>query len=922
MILESTQLRVDEPQAAPLPPDPLTWRREGATWRADGTASARGAMLVSPPVTLEADKLHVFSLVVDRVDGDGVVVALRRTQDGATLMSRRVAEARDAIVAVSRVGQAGDSVELVLRNDGATRAFFSDAALDSYAAPIAAPFAPAARTELDHWNAAQRWIHRRCKESRAFNTLVSAVEMRLGREEVLSLPQYVALCPTGQCNALCAFCSVTINRTGIVKKQMPLSSVAAFLEPMRRTVRLYGVEGNGEPTLHSGFAEFLRMLIGGGARAYLISNGSRLDRRQVALLQADGVDAINFSLNAATAETHRAVMKLKEFDRVVDGIRKLARGRGELAGRGKSPTVAVSFVVTRQNVHEAVEFARFADRELGVDQIHIRPLSELGDDLGTVEDVRGLEPLAADVADMLDGLDDLRALEAPRATLFYDRAAFRAVRADRPDRVVMPTGFDGRLLAPRPMAWRRSGDADAAWQDAAVRIDARATAGAPVAIECGPIPVDSGARLKLVFDATVLRGGGRIEVRASDGTLLADAALEPTQGVAAASTLDVDVGAHGAVGIAVRIGADGFEGTLDFRRLRTPAPAPAGAPRLPHKGRWEAPLADARIAWDDGAVALTRDGVAGPYILKSYAIECLPGQAVRLPVAADVRAGELGLGVLDETSATFLATWRFAPGRHETVLAFDTGANRAFRVVAYAAADGALDARVDWRGAIEPEPAWHEAPPAPPPPEAAAPTREPAWRRKLRTAGRLFAEPAQWRHVAYSKWLRVRAALARRFAPALSALRLLVHGRPRYLCQKPWTDLANFSVDGRMDVCCIATGASQERFALGNAFAQEFRDIWNGERAREFRRTVNGPAPLPPCARCPMAYGYQGPLFDPKHTAALVRDEFVGRRLLGWLTGWRGAGLLQWPVYRPLRAILYAPAALALALWFRGFKRR
>lgn len=78
-------------------------------------------------------------------------------------------------------------------------------------------------------------------------------------------------------------------------------------------------------------------------------------------------------------------------------------------------------------------------------------------------------------------------------------------------------------------------------------------------------------------------------------------------------------------------------------------------------------------------------------------------------------------------------------------------------------------------------------------------------------------------------------------------------------CQKPWTDLNNFSVDGRMDVCCITTGPSQERYALGNIFEQDFQEVWNGERMKEFRRTVNTPQKLPPCARCPMANNYSPP---------------------------------------------------------------
>jgi radical SAM protein with 4Fe4S-binding SPASM domain len=95
-------------------------------------------------------------------------------------------------------------------------------------------------------------------------------------------------------------------------------------------------------------------------------------------------------------------------------------------------------------------------------------------------------------------------------------------------------------------------------------------------------------------------------------------------------------------------------------------------------------------------------------------------------------------------------------------------------------------------------------------------------------------------------------------------------GRYEIFCQKPWTDLHNFTVDGRLDVCCIATGSSQEQYKLGNLTSDSFQDIWNGPAAKQFRRTVNSKNPLPPCARCPLGYAYQGMWFDPIYTREQV----------------------------------------------------
>jgi hypothetical protein len=91
-----------------------------------------------------------------------------------------------------------------------------------------------------------------------------------------------------------------------------------------------------------------------------------------------------------------------------------------------------------------------------------------------------------------------------------------------------------------------------------------------------------------------------------------------------------------------------------------------------------------------------------------------------------------------------------------------------------------------------------------------------------------------------------------------------------------------------MDVCCIATGASQERYQLGNLTRQTFQEIWNGPKMREFRRTVNSDEKLPPCARCPMSYAYQGLWFDPYYTRVRVLEVFKKLRLAKLRLAWLG----------------------------------
>ncbi|WP_374980245.1 hypothetical protein PSGK_31910 [Pseudomonas solani] len=64
----------------------------------------------------------------------------------------------------------------------------------------------------------------------------------------------------------------------------------------------------------------------GAPRAIRITNGALIEPEQIPHLLS--LQSITFSLNAATAETHREVMKLKEFDRVTRAIRATPASSG------------------------------------------------------------------------------------------------------------------------------------------------------------------------------------------------------------------------------------------------------------------------------------------------------------------------------------------------------------------------------------------------------------------------------------------------------------------------------------------------------------------------------------------------------------------------------------------------------------------
>lgn len=767
-------------------------------------------------------------------------------------------------------------------------------------------------TYLPHWGFIRRAIHRACKRSRFTNTLVSAMEFRLEREELLSLPQYMAICPTGQCNASCGFCSVTTNRTGIVKRELPFDRLHRFLSPVRNTIRMYGLEGNGEPTLYDRFDDLIDILAAGGATFYLITNAERLTTEQVDRVIARGVSAVNISLNAANADTHRRVMRLKHFDNTIANIKRFTSVRSK-----ENTTISVSYVVNHHNIHEAVDFIRLADKELHVDHIYLRTLSEIATDQGVVEDQRDLVPFESEVRDMLERVTDHLRLEPTNAIMHFKPETFRAYRSDPANRIIKPPGYETRLLAPRPSGWvQERPDAHAVWALDALMVTAPSSlASESLLFQSGHIPADPS--VQETFHCRIIVRQGTLTVSLADetGHLFASQRFSPSA-MDLARPIDIAIpSGTESVQISLSCGADGVDAHIDFERLRVPSMPIHATFRLPEPRRWEVASPGAAVQWDASRVDLKWNGEACVYLLKSFSQPCRPHEPIAFPITVAVRRGKLGIGVLSADFQRWTHQFEFSTGNHAATLRINPADNDRVQLVLYANTAEGLDVQVDWADniTIVRRPSeWSavssvttpDSLPKTLPESFVSPSSAPS-----ATASSLINKPTM--RQTFAGFPDAAAAMIGGFIGALATVFTgkKQTGNARYYCQKPWTDLSNFSVDGRMDVCCIATGESQKRYAWGNIFEQTFQEIWNGQTARDFRKTVNHTdKALPPCARCPMAYQYQGPMFDPAYTPQWVR---------GWLAD---SSPRAW-IRKPVMAVGIFAYRLLHPLLFRGFKQ-
>ena len=707
---------------------------------------------------------------------------------------------------------------------------------------------PLSDTALSHWKAWERKIHSLCKRSKFWNTVINALEVRFNREEVLSLPQYMGLCPTGQCNAMCEFCSVTKNRSGIIKKQLPFEQVVRFIDPISHTVRMYGLEGNGEPTLYDEFNGLFSELTKDGACVYLITNGEKLEHEQIHFMIDNGLDAVNFSLNAATFETHKEVMKLKHFPKVVSNIKEMVNYK-----KGNPiPIVAVSMVVTAQNIHEVREFLDFSENDLCVDRIYVRPLSEIANELGAVEDMRTIVPYECDVRDMIEEVQEYLEDMPRQSQVTFAPETFRAWHPDPIDHVIQPKGFENRLLPPRRSQWKLLvPSASVLWKAAIATLRCPTVIHETVVWESGYVPVEPEKKLR--FKCKTRRVEGELFLSFYDlrnqkvgkNVIPSSADNEWVE-----TDLWISTGDRSAIKFVWSYTGNGGPLEIDFEKVRRPILALGKEFKLPSKDRWETCSAEAQIDWQDNRVSLKWDGPSGPYILKSYSVPCQPEKEIKLALTIEVLKGVLGIGILSEDSQSWVKTFSFDSGIHHATLSVQSEANSHLQVVLFSSQPGELLAAVDWGQLLQSDEeciAIHDA--------NSKIQKKWTMQRIIRGACNRIKDKIR------ERWNPLRL-LPMAWKVAVASI---LFGKRQYYCLKPWMDLNNFTVDGRMDVCCIATGPSQERYALGNILNQNFQEIWNGDRMREFRRTVNTPSKLPPCQRCPLALKPQGPLFFPQY---------------------------------------------------------
>lgn len=181
------------------------------------------------------------------------------------------------------------------------------------------------------------------------------------------------------CNERCVFCAADLAdgaiRTPGRPRGLTLDDVTTFLGDRVPGPGDRVMIAGGEPTLHPGLSDILRMVSGGGADVVLFTNGIALaDEARARSVLAAGVTSIQIALFGSTAARHDAVTcRPDSFETSIAAINTLCRLRDEPGARPL--TIVGRLLVSRQLIDDNPAIVEvFADRTPAVDAISLNRL--------------------------------------------------------------------------------------------------------------------------------------------------------------------------------------------------------------------------------------------------------------------------------------------------------------------------------------------------------------------------------------------------------------------------------------------------------------------------------------------------------------------------------------------------------------------
>jgi radical SAM protein with 4Fe4S-binding SPASM domain len=194
----------------------------------------------------------------------------------------------------------------------------------------------------------------------------------------LAGPLHGSIIATYRCNLKCKMCDLWKRPSEYSEKGKKELST----EEMKKLISDYadiGTSGigftGGEPILRSDMLDLITYTKKKGMIAHMSTNGYLINHDMAKKIIDSGLDAIGFSLDGITAETHDRIRGVNgSFDRVIKGLNTMI----ELKRKYNSGIVIlVVCVISRNNIDEIIPMVDML-KKMGVDKISFMPFHDIG----------------------------------------------------------------------------------------------------------------------------------------------------------------------------------------------------------------------------------------------------------------------------------------------------------------------------------------------------------------------------------------------------------------------------------------------------------------------------------------------------------------------------------------------------------------
>ena len=201
-------------------------------------------------------------------------------------------------------------------------------------------------------------------------------------------PNVACVEPTNHCNYACSICP---REPGAAKGCMDPALFDRLVAPELALCpsQRFWLHFHGEPLLHPELPALIRACSQNGFVTGLSTNGSVLDAAARSGLMRSGLNRLVVSLDAATAQTYRAIRGADRFNEVVANILELIEAKRRAGA--ETPAIQAQFIRHERNEAELEDFIAFWNRP-GIESVYIKPLSSRCESIAAGAGTRPRQP--------------------------------------------------------------------------------------------------------------------------------------------------------------------------------------------------------------------------------------------------------------------------------------------------------------------------------------------------------------------------------------------------------------------------------------------------------------------------------------------------------------------------------------------------